>query len=206
MVRVILAAAGVLFIVLGVNLDIFDFIWFGILLILPAAITVIIKIVKKLIENGARRRERKKEDARLRAEWEAKEKKKLSQLKVQEDLIESFKIGMPIKRLIADICNDSPNHAVPEEITIFDDRVEVILQGSAKVFNFSSYGIREFPVVCEFVERKGEMKYVVKPQLALAEALNTLLSDQYIIYDHADENNRRTLYTSKYVTLYLIPK
>ena len=214
MVRAILAAVGLVLAIFGVNGETEELIGWGILLIAPAAFTIIFKVMDNLSRTGASNAGGEMIDSVCRVREEAEEEKKRSQLKEQRDMLERFKTSELTNKLLLYICNGSPEQTVPEKITIHNDRVEAILHGRTRVFDFASRRIHSFPHVIETVHSEEELEYVVRPQIAMAEALNSLLSDRYVISDSANwERNYYTdsdrdmhtsiLYTSVYTTLTL---
>lgn len=193
MIRLILAAIGVLFICTSNGNE--DVISFGALFFVPVIITILWKIGKWLIERIGRMIERH----RIRKEWQkeeaAKEQWKQGQLNRQADLIKKYTNSPDTIEMLRVICGSYPPAQFPTKIIINDGSVQGEVNHNIRLFSFSVYRIFSFPVVIETVSNRDELKYVVKPQIALAHAVNALLSNQYVIYDQAEEKINRHTYS-----------
>lgn len=160
----------------------------GMLFILPALITVVIKIMRALIENE------KYEDSR-RAWEEARqkeldeEKRKDDAVKQQKELTEQYRNGPLIGDVLKVICGGNSRKNTPERIIIENSRIQGILNGQTLTYDFPINRVSALPLVIRTVDSREELEYVVRPQIAMANAINSLLGSKYEIYDNAEEKD-----------------
>lgn len=179
MFLIILSAIGILLLFLGSEL--------GLLLIAPGIIAIIINIVKALNEHAERARREAETKERERAQKQAEEEEKQKILQQQHSLTERYKTSALTKKVIRVISAGEPFVRFPEEIIIADTYIQGKVGRETYTFDFAANQVVNFEQASCLAYREDELKYkVVRPQLAMADALNTLLDDKYVIHDHAN--------------------
>lgn len=192
MVRIIMAAIGILCICLGEQ-----GVGLGILLLMPGLITVIVKIVKAINRKVEYKKNRERMAAETRQRQYAEEKRKQEAVEKQKELIVRFKSSPITQDMLNTICNKNPSVNLPERIEIFDGCVRANLRGQNFVYDFAANRVHAFQHVITTVASRKELQYVVRPQIAMAEAINALLNNKYEICDQAAEQyNHHEDYTS----------
>lgn len=174
MVRIIMAAVGVLCICLGGGS-------IGVLLLLPAVITVVVKAIdrKSYEEEMAEK---------ARQERLAEENRKIEAIEQQNKLTEQYKNSPLIKEVIDVMSDGYPHTNVPETITIFNNCIQGKRCGKTFTYDFATNRVHFFGPVIRTVNNQEEFKYVVRPQIAMAEAINSFLGNEYEIYDNAKQD------------------
>lgn len=194
MVRLIMAALGILLICL---FDDGEGVGLGILLLLPGVITVIIKIVKAINRKVEIKESLERMEAERRERELAEERRNQEAIEEQKNLIERFKNSQITQDVLNTICNRNPSVNLPERIEIFDDCIQANLRGQNLVYNFAANRVHSFQHVIITVSDRRELQYVVRPQIAMAKAINALFDNKYEIRDQAAEQyNHHEDYTS----------
>jgi len=80
-------------------------------------------------------------------------------------------------------------HNHPEEIVITNTYISGKSQGKSFTYDFAANGVHSFNAVYQTIDSISEEKYIIRPQMAMAEALNYLFNNKYIIEDHADRQH-----------------
>lgn len=209
-----LTAAGILFIILGNSTDATALTPFGLFLLLPLFILFLVKILKKAYKKNIMRQQEEERTAREIAEKRKKEEDKQKALREQQQLIEKFKTSPLTKEIVCTI-SFGDQQLPPEKIVITHSCIQGTRLGQTAAYDFASHRVHSpFSSVIRTVSNDEELKYLVKPQIAMAEALNSLFGYEYIIYDNAKRNmNFHTdidgdsytsiTYVSDYVTMVL---
>lgn len=94
---------------------------------------------------------------------------------------------------------------LPEEITIYDDRIQATTNGQTRSYRFAEHRV-PFLTSVEVEDRAEEFtEDFLRPQVAMAEAINQLLGKEYDIMDNAirDRDNFWIRYKSNYVLMRL---
>lgn len=155
---------------------------------LPAIITIVFRAVKKGIEIAERRKIAASEQAAAEAKRLEAERKKEEALQEQRAARIRYITSPETKRMLKALCGGDASVFTPQEITIYDDRVQSQLNGKTYTFDFAANRIFNFECVIEVVHSVTDLQYVLKPQLLMAEALNYLMGEQYTIFDEAKMN------------------
>lgn len=193
MVRAILAAIGILFICLGG-----PGVGYGILFLMPGVITVIVKVVKAINRKAKDKEIWERMEAERKEREYTEEKRKRKAAEEQRMLVERYKDSPITQDVINTICNMNPSVNLPDKIEIFDNSIQADLYGQRFVYSFAANRVHSFQRVSTVVTSRDELRYVVRPQIAMAEAINTLLSHKYEIRDQASE---RINYNEDYTTI-----
>lgn len=123
---------------------------------------------------------------------EAAEKAKMEQevvLAKQECLayqksLEDKYFNSPLTRQIIEAISESTGQ-LPEEITIYDDRVTGCTNGQMRNFGFAANRVPVFDQVYKCMVESGEEELLLRPQVALGNAINRILNGQYDVSDKA---------------------
>lgn len=102
----------------------------------------------------------------------------------QKSLEDKF-FNSPLTRKIIDGISESTDQ-LPEEITIYDDHVTGRTNGQMRTFDFAANRVPflEEAYVCTY--KRDEVDFLLKPQIALGNAINRILNGQYEIHDEAN--------------------
>ena len=157
----------------------------GLLFLLPAIVPVVKRIVKKVGEGidqwqaGA--------DAAAAAEKArlAAEKQKKEALETQRNLVIRYRNSELTKEILEYICCVDGRRTSPESIEIYNDRVVGKTKNEIQEYNFTAHRVGRLNTVIEVAGNREAFNYLVKPQMALAQAINSLLANQYNICDNA---------------------
>lgn len=165
---------------------------FAVFIFILVSITIYSALNKRRAKRAAIARERAEQIAKEAAQ--AEERKRLEQQRVEEqrlkphkDLILRYAKSELTAKLLFIIGNHNPIKNPPEEIVIYDDRILGKYGDNIFTFDFAEHRVFPFDHVVWGGEDK-ELKYVVKPQLAMAQAINILLDSKYAVMDHARTN------------------
>ncbi len=209
-----LTVAGILFIVLGSSTGASALTSLGVYLLLPLVIFIIVKVLKKIYDKNSRRQQEEERIAREIAEKRRAEEEKQKALQEQQQLMEKFKSSPLTKEIVHAICFGD-QQLPPQKITITCNCIQGEHSGQTATYDFASHRVHSpFPHVIRSVHNVEDLKYIVKPQMAMAEALNILFGHLYVIYDYAKCNTNYhtdcngdsytiTTYASDHVTMVL---
>ena len=143
-----------------------------------------VKITNWFVKCMTDRYDRKKDKAKQAAEEAQKEKERQDALARQKALEDKY-FNSPLTRKIIDGISESTDQ-LPEEITIYDDHVTGRTNGRTRTFDFSANRVPflEEAYACTYI--KDEVDFLLKPQIALGNAINRILNGQYEIHDEAN--------------------
>lgn len=121
-------------------------------------------------------REREQAEARAKAREEKLEQKK--EALARQKALEDKYFNSPLTRRIIDTISDGTGQ-LPEEITVYDDRVTGCTNGQMRNFGFAANRV---PFLDGLYTIEGEyVKSAHNPKEALAHAINLILGEQYNI-------------------------
>ena len=145
------------------------------------------------VKKNKKRLEVQQQEAEKKEQQREKENENNQKLKQQKDLIDRFISSDTTREMLLVICNGDPQQNLPREIVIRDNSITGYHADGVCTFDFASNRVNSFYPVGGVALDRDEFKYLVRPQVAMAEALNKLLSNQYAISDNASvETNRHT--------------
>ena len=155
-------------------------------------------------------REREQAEAQAKAREEKLEQKKEA-LARQKALEDKF-FNSPLTRRIIEAISDGTGR-LPEEITIYDDRVTGRTNGQPRTFDFATNRVPFFKPSC-FIPTNTDYHLLFGSKVALGNAINRILHEQYEVHDdHRHDADHRyndnhewvpvTRYTSNHVLLRL---
>lgn len=127
-------------------------------------------------------REREQAEARAKAREEKLEQKK--EALARQKALEDKYFNSPLTRRIIDTISDGTGQ-LPEEITVYDDRVTGCTNGQMRNFGFAANRVPVFDQVHKCMAESGEEELLLRPQVALGNAINRILNGQYDVSDKA---------------------
>lgn len=153
----------------------------GLVSVILAAVYLVWIIVAEPIKH---KRQEKRNQARLKEEKRKEDAKKQAALARQKELEDKY-ADSPLTRKIIDGISESTDQ-LPEEITIYDDHVTGRTNGQMRTFDFAANRVPflEEAYVCTY--KRDEVDFLLKPQIALGNAINRILNGQYEIHDEAN--------------------
>ncbi len=155
-------------------------------------------------------REREQAEARAKAREEKLEQKK--EALARQKALEDKYFNSPLTRRIIEAISDGTGR-LPEEITIYDDRVTGRTNGQPRTFDFATNRVPFFKPSC-FIPINTDYHLLFGSKVALGNAINRILHEQYEVHDdHRHDADHRyndnhewvpvTRYTSNHVLLRL---
>lgn len=155
-------------------------------------------------------REREQAEARAKAREEKLEQKK--EALARQKALEDKYFNSPLTRRIIEAISDGTGR-LPEEITIYDDRVTSRTNGQPRTFDFATNRVPFFKPSC-FIPTNTDYHLLFGSKVALGNAINRILHEQYEVHDdHRHDADHRyndnhewvpvTRYTSNHVLLRL---
>lgn len=127
-------------------------------------------------------REREQAEARAKAREEKLEQKK--EALARQKALEDKYFNSPLTRRIIDTISDGTGQLL-EEITVYDDRVTGCTNGQMRNFGFAANRVPVFDQVHKCMAESGEEELLLRPQVALGNAINRILNGQYDVSDKA---------------------
>ena len=164
-------------------------------------IAVLVFLIPKIIRmekraEASRAMDEMWEDTRRRAEQEQKkEKEEKQRQKSEHQKLEEKYAASPLTREIIRTISDGTGRK-PEEITIYNDHVSGRTNGAIRTFDFASNRVENLKNAVEVItgDRIDEEK-LLRPQLALASAINRILGGEYSITDMAKRSAKKIDYS-----------
>ena len=101
----------------------------------------------------------------------------------QKELEDKY-FNSPLTRQIIDAISDCTGQ-LPEEITVYDDRVTGRTNGQMRTFDFAANRVPIFDQVYECKAESIKEELLLRPQVALGNAINRILNGQYDVSDKA---------------------
>ena len=116
---------------------------------------------------------------------EVKEKEERQDALARQKSLEDKFFNSPLTREIIQTIRGGSNN-LPEEIVVYDDRVTGRTNGQMRTFDFAANRVPflEEAYVCTY--KRDEVDFLLKPQIALGNAINRILNGQYEIHDEAN--------------------
>lgn len=155
-------------------------------------------------------REREQAEAQAKAREEKLEQKK--EALARQKALEDKYFNSPLTRRIIEAISDGTGR-LPEEITIYDDRVTGRTNGQPRTFDFATNRVPFFKPSC-FIPTNTDYHLLFGSKVALGNAINRILHEQYEVHDdHRHDADHRyndnhewvpvTRHTSNHVLLRL---
>lgn len=183
------------------------------IIVVPVAIIITVITIKNIIQKKKQSRteagKEKKRNDEIRKEAELKRQKILA----QQSLVKKYKSSEQLAYAMDYLCGAEAARRLPDTIRIDNEGIVATSNGQRISFNFVQHRLPKLPVVSEGGTCYYE-QYIIRPQVAIAEAINNLLSYEYDIRDNAkttytkydDEEKFTWRYVSDYVIMTLKPK
>lgn len=199
MIRTILALVGILLIAFfgktGRTL--------GFYCLLPAIVTIVWKISCKIYAWYKHRKYWITIETGRKAAFDAEEQKRQENLQQQKALVEKYKNSPITAEILKCICGPSTADCPPTQIIIYNNRIQGKTGQTITTYNFAQHRVQSLENVWGHVNKIEDLKYVVRPQIALAEAINALLSNQYKIFDGDNISYRQCEHSDGDVSTYI---
>lgn len=184
----------------------------GLVSVILAAVYLVWIIVAEPIKH---KRQEKRNQARLKEEKRKEDAKKQAALERQKELEDKF-VNSPLTREIIQTIRGGAND-LPEEIVVYDDRVTGRTNGVTRTYDFIANRVEPFKRVYDAEWNSKHYELLLRPQVALGNAINRVLGGEYDVSDEAvrqsevhtdcdDEIHTLFQYTSDHVLLRLKPK
>lgn len=152
----------------------------GLVSVILAAVYLVWIIVAEPIKH---KRQEKRNQARLKEEKRKEDAKKQAALARQKELEDKY-ADSPLTREIIRTIRGGSND-LPEEIVVYDDRVTGCTNGQVRTFGFAANRVPIFDQVYECKVGSIKIELLLRPQVALGNAINRILNGQYDVSDKA---------------------
>ena len=160
-------------------------------------IAVLVFLIPKIIRmekraEASRAMDEMWEDTRRRAEQEQKkEKEEKQRQKSEHQKLEEKYAASPLTREIIRTISDGTGRK-PEEITIYNDHVSGRTNGVMRTYDFKANRVPIFESAIKFSSDEViDESFLVRPQIAIATAINRILGGEYSITDMAKRSAER---------------
>lgn len=105
-------------------------------------------------------------------------------LQPQIDLFNRYANSPLLQTILSDL--EIGRTCLPEEIAIYDDRIQATVVGQCRTYGFAVHRVPFLEPAYESCNLNDfQLDYVLRPQIAMADAINYLLGDEYDIIDKA---------------------
>lgn len=147
---------------------------------------------------------------------EVKEKEERQDALARQKSLEDKFFNSPLTREIIQTIRGGSNN-LPEEIVVYDDRVTGRTNGVTRTYDFIANRVTTLQRVYNCMLHYGDYELLLRPQVALGNAINRVLGGEYDVSDEAVRRREqraysdgeiyfRFHYTSDHVLLRLKPK
>ena len=132
---------------------------------------------------AAEKKAAQEREAAQKRELEARQQK----LEKQKQLVQQYTNSSLTKQMLNIICKGNPQKYLPSEILIYNNRIQGVHGAEICSFDFAANRVQPLAHAHAFSRNYDDIHCLIKPQIAMAEAINTLLGNNYNIEDYADE-------------------
>lgn len=147
---------------------------------------------------------------------EQKEQETLARKRAEQRSLEDKYANSPLTREIIQTIRGGSNN-LPEEIVVYDDRVTGRTNGVTRTYDFIANRVTTLQRVYNCMLHYGDYELLLRPQVALGNAINRVLGGEYDVSDEAVRRSEQHAhsdgeifflfyYTSDHVLLRLKPK
>lgn len=147
---------------------------------------------------------------------EVKEKEERQDALARQKSLEDKFFNSPLTRKITQTIRGGSNN-LPEEIVVYDDRVTGRTNGVTRTYDFIANRVATLQRVYNCMLHYGDYELLLRPQVALGNAINRVLGGEYDVSDEAVRRREQHAhsdgeiyflfhYTSDHVLLRLKPK
>ena len=155
-------------------------------------------------------------EALQKKQKEQKEQETLARKRAEQRSLEDKYADSPLTREIIQTIRGGSND-LPEEIVVYDDRVTGRTNGVTRTYDFIANRVATFQRVYNCMQHYGDYEFLLRPQVALGNAINRVLGGEYDVSDEAVRQSEQHAhsdgeifflfhYTSDHVLLRLKPK
>lgn len=145
-----------------------------------------------------------------------KEQETLARKRAEQRSLEDKYANSPLTREIIQTIRGGSND-LPEEIVVYDDRVTGRTNGVTRTYDFIANRVATLQRVYNCMLHYGDYELLLRPQVALGNAINRVLGGEYDVSDEAVRRSEQHAhsdgeifflfhYTSDHVLLRLKPK
>lgn len=145
-----------------------------------------------------------------------KEQETLARKRAEQRSLEDKYANSPLTREIIQTIRGGSNN-LPEEIVVYDDRVTGRTNGVTRTYDFIANRVATLQHVYNCMLHYGDYELLLRPQVALGNAINRVLGGEYDVSDEAVRRSEQHAhsdgeiyflfhYTSDHVLLRLKPK
>ncbi len=191
-----------------------------ILQILAGLVVVVVVIIRNKKTEKARETAVNASQATMRQQEEQRRKNELDRYrKQQEGLVVRYMNSPVVQEMLNTLCNGDKQH-LPEEFIIRDNGVQSRISGRILEYDFAVHRVPFLKAAHGYWRSdQWQSKYaeecIIRPQMALAEAINRLFDNEYDLIDHGktdfreveiyDESYLSFTYSSDHVVMRLKP-
>lgn len=155
-------------------------------------------------------------EALQKEQKEQKEQETLARKRAEQRSLEDKYANSPLTREIIQAIRGGSNN-LPEEIVVYDDRVTGRTNGVTRTYDFIANRVATLQRVYDCMLHYGDYELLLRPQVALGNAINRVLGGEYDVSDEAVRRSEQHAhsdgeifflfyYTSDHVLLRLKPK
>ena len=155
-------------------------------------------------------------EALQKKQKEQKEQETLARKRAEQRSLEDKYADSPLTREIIQTIRGGSND-LPAEIVVYDDRVTGRTNGVTRTYDFIANRVATFQRVYNCMQHYGDYEFLLRPQVALGNAINRVLGGEYDVSDEAVRQSEQHAhsdgeifflfhYTSDHVLLRLKPK
>lgn len=155
-------------------------------------------------------------EALQKKQKEQKEQETLARKRAEQRSLEDKYADSPLTREIIQTIRGGSND-LPEEIVVYDDRVTGRTNGVTRTYDFIANRVATLQRVYDCMQHYGDYEFLLRPQVALGNAINRVLGGEYDVSDEAVRQSEQHAhsdgeifflfhYTSDHVLLRLKPK
>lgn len=155
------------------------------------AIVILIKVANKSQREEDFKRVQREEAAKRQIEENKKKKEREEALLKQKQLVEKY-AGSPLTRSIIRAISDSAGHK-PEEITIYNDHITGCTNGVVRTYDFRVNRVPFFSPAIKYAGELIDESRLIRPQVAMAEAINRVLGGEYRVNDIAKRSREEEM-------------
>lgn len=155
-------------------------------------------------------------EALQKKQKEQKEQETLARKRAEQRSLEDKYANSPLTREIIQTIRGGSND-LPEEIVVYDDHVTGRTNGVTRTYDFIANRVATLQRVYNCMLHYGDYELLLRPQIALGNAINRVLGGEYDVSDEAIRRSEQHAhadgeiyflfhYTSDHVLLRLKPK
>lgn len=134
------------------------------------------------------------------------ENKQHASLLEQKRLVNEYANSDLVKHILNYICNGNYKSYRPREIIITHENIKSDISGKITIYDFISNRVPVFKQVSSCIDKENPETHLIRPQVAMAEAINIIMEHEYEIIDNAERIYKEICYNSDERGLLIIYK